>query len=398
MGVKLLRIRCDGLDNFENGSFELDFTAEKRVSADEVEDNVVTRLFGRVYKLNAIALAGINASGKTTVLTILSSLLKVYVGNGSLSYDMRLGSYFSGKLHVDAVFYREETSELYGLSSTIVKDDIARSLTFSAEELYARTASANTGRRSLGSFSESDLVMDREGAGSLLKREDSVFSAVMNSYPDAAGSVQDLRAITNHNWIYAVSSDLVVPFAQYLDPAIERIGLKDTSGSQAARVAFEIKFRQRDEAVTVELGDLELYLSSGTIKGISCLSSIAVALSRGGYVIIDEIENHLNKTIVIGLIGLFASEVNRKGATLVFSTHYSEVLDCLDRSDGIYLLEKDPAIRMRKFSEAAGSRDRRDKRKSDLVLSGTIAKGPSYRAYRNMVDSLEDSLWDGEAR
>ena len=156
---------------------------------------------------------------------------------------------------------------------------------------------------------------------------------------------------------------------------------------------FEIKFNQHENVLAVEPRDLELYLSSGTIKGISCFSAIAIALSRGGYVLIDEIENHLNKTIVIGLISLFSSRINEKGATLLYSTHYSEILDSLGRSDGIYLLDKEGSIELKKFSSAAGSRDRKDKKKSDLVLSGVLAKAPSYPAYRRMLTQMNAFLW-----
>ena len=142
-----------------------------------------------------------------------------------------------------------------------------------------------------------------------LKREDSIFSMIMNAYSQNASNVQDLCSITNHNLISAVMFDLLIPFAQYLDPSIEFIRLKELPVTQSSRTVFEIKFKQHENVLAVEPRDLELYLSSGTIKGISCFSAIAIALSRGGYVLIDEIENHLNKTIVIGLISLFSSRI-----------------------------------------------------------------------------------------
>lgn len=50
--------------------------------------------------------------------------------------------------------------------------------------------------------------------------------------------------------------------------------------------------------------ELEKYLSSGTIKGINILFNAMVVLQSGGYLLVDEIENHLNKSIVINLINL----------------------------------------------------------------------------------------------
>lgn len=394
MSISLLRITCEHLSNFKNGVLSLDFFAEKRVLSEEVEDGTVYRLFGRIYKLNTVALAGINATGKTTVLSLLSNLLTVYIGNGSLDYSMRFKSYFDSSLSVESYFYQEEEKAIYKLISVIKKDDQAQSLVFETERLYKKTASFDINKNNLFDFAEENLVMDRARENTrFLKREDSIFSMIMNAYSQNASNVQDLCSITNHNLISAVMFDLLIPFAQYLDPSIEFIRLKELPVTQSSRTVFEIKFKQHENVLAVEPRDLELYLSSGTIKGISCFSAIAIALSRGGYVLIDEIENHLNKTIVIGLISLFSSRINEKGATLLFSTHYSEILDSLGRSDGIYLLDKDGSIELKKFSSAAGSRDRKDKKKSDLVLSGVLAKAPSYPAYRRMLTQMNAFLW-----
>lgn len=398
MGIFLLRLDCHNLNNFKEGSLTLDFITEKRVSANEADEGAVSNLFGRVYKLDTIAFAGINATGKTTVLSLLSSLLKVYIGNGSLDYEMRFKAFFESTLKVEAYFYREETKEVYRLVSEIKKDEAAQSLYFLHERLYCKPVLSSTNKENMFSFSENDLFIDRDSADTLfLKREDSVFSIVMNSYTDAGIGVQDLCAITNHNWISTVAFGLLVPFAQYLDSSIEYIRVKDVATGQSSRVVFEIKFVNYSAPVMVEPRDLELYLSSGTIKGISCLSAITVVLERGGYILIDEIENHLNKTIVIGLIELFAGKMNKKKATLLFSTHYSEILDCVGRSDGIYLLDKSSKIELKKFSNAAGAKDRKDKKKSDLILSGTLAKAPSYQAYLRMIKNLSAYLKEAAA-
>lgn len=53
----------------------------------------------------------------------------------------------------------------------------------------------------------------------------------------------------------------------------------------------------------------------------------------------DEIENHFNKEIVTTLVRFFMdSRLNRNGGTLIFTTHYPELLDEYDRNDGIYIV------------------------------------------------------------
>ncbi|KAB1636620.1 AAA family ATPase [Adlercreutzia muris] len=393
MSVSLLKISFRNLSNFKDGRATVDFVTEKRVFSEELDDGVVSQLFGRVYKLSTIAFAGINAAGKTTLLNLLSSLLKTYIGNDSLSYDMRIKAFFDSELEVESFFYEEETNLIYKLFSIIRKDPDAQTLTFKSERLYAKPATASTTSKNLFDFSGAQPDVDRDMVkSSFLKKEDSIFSIVMNKYDQSNNSVQDLCSITNHNWISTIALGLIVPFAQYLDPSIEYIHLETPPSAQPSRIVFEIKFKQQSQAIAVELRELDLYLSSGTIKGISCLSAISIALAQGGYVLIDEIENHLNKTIVITLIDLFTSNLNKGKATLLFSTHYSEILDCISRSDGIYLLDKTDSIQVKKFSLAAGDKDRKDKRKSDLVMSGTLTRTPSYPAYRQLVESMESFL------
>ena len=60
--------------------------------------------------------------------------------------------------------------------------------------------------------------------------------------------------------------------------------------------------------------------------------------TAGGYLLIDEIENHFNKEIVSTIIRLFLdSRLNKFGAVLIYSTHYPEILDIYDKNDSIYI-------------------------------------------------------------
>lgn len=66
---------------------------------------------------------------------------------------------------------------------------------------------------------------------------------------------------------------------------------------------------------------------------------------KGGYLIVDELENHFNKEIAATLVRFFLDKkVNKKGATLIFSTHYSELLDEFERNDNIYIIRNKEGI------------------------------------------------------
>ena len=69
------------------------------------------------------------------------------------------------------------------------------------------------------------------------------------------------------------------------------------------------------------------------------------AFLEGGYLIADELENHFNKEIAATLVRFFLDKkVNKKGATLIFSTHYSELLDEFERNDNIYIIRNKEGI------------------------------------------------------
>ena len=65
------------------------------------------------------------------------------------------------------------------------------------------------------------------------------------------------------------------------------------------------------------------------------------ALKYGKTFIVDEIENCFQKNLVFNLLFLFNdSKINSKGAQLIFSTHYVEILDYLNRRDNIFITHK----------------------------------------------------------
>lgn len=91
--------------------------------------------------------------------------------------------------------------------------------------------------------------------------------------------------------------------------------------------------------------EIEHYLSSGTIKRIVTFTMAREILREGGYLVIDEIENHFNKEIVSTLIRFFKdSQLNKKGGVLFFSTHSPELLDEYDRNDSIFITRNSNGI------------------------------------------------------
>ena len=95
------------------------------------------------------------------------------------------------------------------------------------------------------------------------------------------------------------------------------------------------------------LSDKELIylLSSGTTKGLLLYILVVASLQNGFDLLIDEVENHFHKTLVENMISLYKDKtVNRKNATLIFTTHYCEVLDLFNRQDNIWISKSDGQV------------------------------------------------------
>ena len=103
-----------------------------------------------------------------------------------------------------------------------------------------------------------------------------------------------------------------------------------------------VKFKRYNEGEQI-LKKIELIsiLSSGTFRGIELYLRAIKAIKLGKVFIVDEIENCFQKNVVFNLIFLFNDErINKNNAQLIFSTHYTEILDILNRQDSINITHK----------------------------------------------------------
>ena len=102
---------------------------------------------------------------------------------------------------------------------------------------------------------------------------------------------------------------------------------------------------------------------------------------------IAELENHFNQEIVSTLIRFYMDKkVNPKGAMLIFSTHYQELLDEFERNDNIYIVRNRNGISAENLSNIL---KRNDIKKSEAYQSGYLeGTVPMYDAYIELKDSL----------
>lgn len=390
MNIYLLKSSIQGLGIFKDGRLDIDLMTLKKVSQLEVDEHIVEHLFGSVYKQNLLAFAGINASGKTTTLKLLLMVLELFIQNKSLETlsNTEVLDHLDDQCTFVNTFYSNK--KIYQLSSVIARNDEGK-FEFKAETLKTKTIRNNISKDKLFNFEDVEAERTRADVEKLamgyLRGDTSIFMQVLKEAGvlDGKRYIYDMTQFTNFN-VFGTLSTIPPGYIQYLDPDIEELEfLNPDNSNQFSKLIVKIKFYHQD-VKEVSAVDLWKYLSSGTIKGLNLLLAIEKVLKTGGYMVIDELENHLNKTVAITMINLFKSEINKYNATLIFSTHYSEILDDIDRSDSVYFSTKNNGeIVLTNLSEHS---NRADKKKSNIYLSGLLGTAPKYNSYRALKKSL----------
>ena len=395
--IHILRSEIDGLTLFKDKKVMFDLVAEKNVTEDDVLNGNVMRIDDLIDKLNTFALVGSNATGKTTQLSLNKMVISVFLALDSLNEFENLADQFEDTFRFTNYFYNAKT--LYKVESA-VKKTTDGDFAFIEETIYSKKVYPSHKKSELFNF---DLT--KRGQQELLRRsslpdeitaflrdDDTIFSTIVRKIMN--NKVQDIVIdeidMTNKNKL-TTKEKIPVEYIKYFDPSIESIRIlsKDVPSE---KMNVEVTFKN-DSIIQVPLIELSNYLSSGTIKGINLFIDIEKTLKNGGYLIIDEIENHLHKSIIMNIIQLFANSLNKNGATLIFSTHYSEIIDMVPRTDMIYVATKEEnLIQFKKMSQGLGDQDRNDKKKSEVLLSGKLSNTPTYKDLKRVRAKLRSAV------
>jgi len=147
----------------------------------------------------------------------------------------------------------------------------------------------------------------------------------------------------------------ILPHLKIADVGIDHIEL-----SAGKRVILKHRI---DE----QLADFELSKeSAGTLAFLIKIFYLVRVLEKGEVLIIDEIELKLHQNLVVYLLGLFASEMNRQGAQLICSFHNSYCMEFLE-PEQLWFAEKNEQGQTELFSAAAFT-DIKELYKKDLEL------------------------------
>lgn len=382
--MKILRITVNGLHLFKK-ELDLLFYTQQRVN--EYDQEKLYKIEPNYYLHTACAFIGINASGKTSVLKVINLALNI-LRNEPINHVESRNILGACERATFKICFLDKKSNVYCLKTVITsKKAKAGKYVYSIieEKLWEKPISRVKSKKYLTDFTAISPIAVRNTEEAYLP-DDVSFIIAHNKKTNDRIDVFSLLSYTNIN-VLPFTDDIPLEVITFLDPTIEKLCFEKIED----KALIHLKFKGEDELILNNAVELEQYLSSGTIKGIITFSMVKEVLISGGYLLIDELENHFNKEIVVTLMRFFMdSTLNKSGSTLIFTTHYSELLDEYDRNDAIYIVRNRNGITAENLSYIL---KRNDIKKSDAYQSGFLeGTTPAYEAYLRLKKNLAASL------
>ena len=338
--MKLLRVKANHFKNCSDG-YSIDFVAKARKTSEDKEYEL-QEIAPELYVYNTMAFIGKNASGKTSAIELLdccySILSEFRLEDKHYSYD---------GIELEIIFYH--LGDIFLYETSLESDRLGNRALFKKEKLY-RKKYYKTNVKEL--YDKDTFEIVNKGLFPLMPK----------------GLIDDPLDI-DHKWLPDDTSRLFyvlqrkIPRAVYFE--------SNEIGEDTYRIVFDAlnNYEINDEALTkvlhifdeniedlkmldshnyvitfkgekMPLSDTQLIymLSSGTTKGILLYILMVASLKEGFDLIVDEVENHFHKTLVENMISLYKDKsVNKNNASLIFTTHYVEVLDQMGRQDNIWI-------------------------------------------------------------
>ena len=382
--MKILRITAQGLPLFKE-DLDICFYAQQRVSEDD--KNNLYNMIENYYLHSACAFIGINASGKTSVLKVVNLALSI-IKNEPINHAETKSILGGAKKATICTYFYDKRNY-----ACCLETEITAKKSKNGEYIYS-IISERLWEKPIGSVRSKKYLTDFAGMKpTAIRNQDEIylpddvsFIIAHNKKVNDTVEVFSLLFYTNIN-VLPFTENIPLEVIAFLDPTIEKLCFEQVEG----KTFIHLKFKNKEEIVLNNAVDLEQYLSSGTIKGIITFSMVKEVLQSGGYLLVDEIENHFNKEIVTTLVRFFMdSRFNKNGGTLIFTTHYPELLDEYDRNDGIYIIRNCNGITVENLSYIL---TRNDIKRSDAYQSGFLeGTTPTYEAYIRLKKSLATSI------
>jgi AAA15 family ATPase/GTPase len=377
--MKLLRVIANNFKLCEK-DFTISFVPTGNKTADDKEFEL-QEIAKDLYVFNTLGIIGKNASGKTTAVELLSVVYDIF-SNYRINSSKNIFKFVDKDVSLDITFFHEGViyrylTDLYKNNNTVDNTSIF----FKNEKLYKRVYK-KAHVRNLFEYEKFEEIPKKV----ILPEDTSMIYSLLNEinlrgiycpsddymYRDYANAFNVYNLLDNN---LAIITSLLKMFDEHLND------IKMINENK-----YKIIYTNK---TTKEVSDKELYeiLSSGTTKGFGLFTFVVYSLKTGTDLIIDEIENHFHKTLVENLVSLYKDKsVNKNNATLIFTTHYCEILDLFGRSDNIYISKYEDAIKLENMHENYNFRT--ELSKSNKFYNNEFNTNVSYDALMNFKKEL----------
>ncbi len=328
--MKLLKVSAT---NYKNccDDFTIDFVAKSKKTSEDKEYEL-QEVAEDLYVYNTMAFVGKNASGKTSAIELLDSCYSI------LSEFRIEGKHYNyNNVKLDLFFYND--GNIYRYKTVLKTDNITGDkASFSDQHIYVKKY-YKTKVKDIYSEDGFEELLD---LGELPEDTSIIFfvlkkRATRAVYFNCNGKgVDTYRLLFQAMQQYEISGNVLTKIIKIFDTNIQSLDMID---DKHYRLVYQNKVQ--------ELSDTELVymLSSGTTKGVLLYVFVVAALENGFDLLIDEVENHFHKALVENMISLFKEKmINKYSSTLIFTTHYCEILDLFNRQDNIWITKSEDKV------------------------------------------------------
>ncbi len=336
--MKILRITANNFKLCEN-NFTISFVPEANKTKEDKEFEL-HEIDENLFIYTTLGIIGKNASGKTTVIDLLSLVYDIF-SYFKVKNTLNLFMIGNKPINLDITFYHE--GKLYRYITDLYPDEtlLNNVVIFKNEKLYSRNYYKTIARQIFDYSKYNEMEVN-------------------TNLPDDTSCLYDVLKKISIRGLTSSSDDLIYRFYSETFNVYKMLDNNHKIIETILKMFDEhldnIEMINDDKFIVyyydkskVEVNSRELYnmLSSGTSKGIGLFTDVVYSLKNGTDLLIDEIENHFHKTLVENLVNLYKDKsVNKRNAMLIFTTHYCELLDLFNRTDNIYITKYDKKIRL----------------------------------------------------
>lgn len=385
----LLSFRCDNFKSFRDG-FVFDMQPKKGLT-DLSYSVLKERIAGKkISAISSSVIYGPNAAGKTSIVNAMSCYKQI-IDRGNIEDTEQDTTRDHVTAHMslipfrflesfkpimfDIIFTFREKKYRYLLSFSIGGFlDRNTDRTIEQEQLYINdilifnrtrneisTLALSSIRSLLNSgYSLDDQEKDRKSMGNNIRYTELLLTTDFNSFC-SKHIVAEIRewfgkhfTVINAAYRTRMYPNMVDDGKALIDSQMNDIAKEaGIIGSDFAYITDTEAHKPRLVTVLEKQGeklngiDADQIESVGTIRLISIMPAILIALRDGSVLIVDELDASIHPMIIMNIISLFHNdEVNKKHAQLIFNTHNPIFLNNrLLRRDEIKFVERDKVLK-----------------------------------------------------